>query len=192
MPPARSAVRSAAAAGNGTPRACTAWHCGRILGDIAGGLAPGHPARLRAAVATSRVPYEDRSRAEAFMYWRARRFSRLADLADPDFFKEIEAGLLLIAKNSSYLADSALVLAEQDRARAARVLASHASDEAGKFLMLMDAVRCPRGQLQQHLRRVGQHLPRLLYAETATLCPAPFQELVGYLESDRKSHYLDG
>jgi len=121
-----------------------------------------------------------------------RRFVKLAELPDDKLFPELETGLSLAAQNASRLSIAATALSEQGHARPARILANHAEDEAGKFLLLLDAARCPRERLTDHLRRAGQHLARLLYAETAKLYPATFEELVGYINSSRKSHYLDG
>lgn len=121
-----------------------------------------------------------------------RRFVKLADLPDDKLFPELESGLTLVARNATRLADAAMALAEQGHARPARILASHAEDESGKFLVLLDAARCPANRLAEHLKRTGQHLARLLYAETAKLFPATFKEIVGYLNLNRKSHYLDG
>ena len=126
------------------------------------------------------------------MYWQARRFHKLADLPDDKLLPALEAGLALVGENTSRLAGAASRLAELGQGRPAKILASHAHDEAGKFLILMDATRCPRTHLQAHLKRVKDHLSRLLYAETVRLFPATFKELVGYLDSSRKSHYLDG
>jgi hypothetical protein len=122
----------------------------------------------------------------------ARSFVRLGDLPDEKLFPELETGLALLVKNTACLADAASALSASGQLRPARILASHAEDEAGKFLLLMDAARCPRDRLRGHLKRAGHHLPRLLYAETAKLSPATFEELVGYLNGHRESHYLDG
>lgn len=121
-----------------------------------------------------------------------RRFVKLADLPDDRLFPELETGLALIAHNATRLAHAAMALSDAGHARPARILASHAEDESGKFLILMDAARCPGNRRPEHLKRTGQHLARLLYAETAKLSPATFEEIVGYINSSRKSHYLDG
>lgn len=126
------------------------------------------------------------------MYWHPRRFVRLAELPDDKLFEELEQGLTLITENTAQLAAAACALAEQERHRPARILASHAEDEAGKYLLLMDAARCPKGHLARHLKRTTNHLARLLYAETVMPCPATFEGLVEYINGNRKSHYLDG
>ncbi len=127
------------------------------------------------------------------MYKAARQFVKLANLPDKQLFQALETGLTLVAQNTSHLTGAAAVLAEQDHGRAARILASHAADEAGKFLMLIDAARCPRGHLPDHLKRIAAaHLSRLLYAETASRHDATFGDLVQYINDERQSHYLDG
>jgi hypothetical protein len=122
----------------------------------------------------------------------ARSFFRLADLPDEKLFPALETGLALLVKNTTCLADAASALSASGQLRPARILASHTEDEAGKFLVLMDAARCPRDKLQSHLKRAKYHLARLLYAETAKLSPATFQELTRYLDDHRDSHYRDG
>jgi AbiV family abortive infection protein len=131
-------------------------------------------------------------RKEASMYWRARRFLKLAELAEDKLFPELEAGLALVGDNAIRLADAAMTLADQGAMRPAKILAFHAEDEAGKFLVLMDSARCPRSHLQEHLKKAAQHLARLIYAETAKLSPATFGELIGYINHYRESNYLDG
>jgi hypothetical protein len=126
------------------------------------------------------------------MYWQPRRFHKLADLPDEKLLPELEVGLGLVGENTARIASAASRLAEMGNGRPAKILASQAHEEAGKFLILMDAARCPRAHLQTHLKRAKDHLSRLLYAETVRLFPATFKELVRYLDSNRKSHYLDG
>lgn len=122
----------------------------------------------------------------------ARSFSRLADLDDGSLFPELEGGLQLLAKNIASLAGAAQTLSKTGEPRPARILGSHADDEAGKFLLFMDAARSPRDRLRSLFKRAGSHLPRLLYAETARLSPATFGELVNHLDLQRQSHYRDG
>lgn len=105
---------------------------------------------------------------------------------------ELEQGLTLAGQNVARLASAATVLGDQGHTRPANILASHASDEAGKFLILVDAARCPRDRLAAHLRRAGDHLARLLFAEVASWHAATFGDMVGYIDQNRRSHYLDG
>jgi hypothetical protein len=127
------------------------------------------------------------------MYWKPKRFVRLGELPDDKLFPELEQGLTLAGQNVGRLASAATVLAEQGHVRPANILGGHASDEAGKFLILLDAARCPRGpQLAAHLRRAGDHLSRLLFAEVASWHAVTYGEMVRYIDGNRQSHYLDG
>lgn len=75
---------------------------------------------------------------------RARAFADLSQLSDPDFFQEISEGLQLIARNVGAIDADSRTLVEADRGRGARILHAFAAEEAGKYLILLDAVRCPR------------------------------------------------
>ncbi len=70
-----------------------------------------------------------------------------------------------------------------------------AREEASKFLILLDAVRCPRRpieRLSQHLRRYNEHLAKALYAEACRWSPATYADLERYLADERDELYLDG
>ena len=68
----------------------------------------------------------------------------LAQKSDDDFFREVATGLDYIAQNAVGLENEARFLWENRRARGCRVARAVAVEEAAKFLILVDAVRCPR------------------------------------------------
>ena len=84
-------------------------------------------------------------------------------------------------------------LAEQDRARGCEILANLAEEEAAKYLILIDAVRCPRDtpNFGRQLAKFNQHLAKGLYAESAMLSPVNFREVAQYMNRQRKELYLD-
>nr|MDE0500644.1 hypothetical protein [bacterium] len=78
---------------------------------------------------------------------------------------------------------------------AAEVLMAIARDEAGKFLVLLDAARIPytdKARMTSQLKRAGSHLAKSLYFEMTDLRPATLSEVERYLAEARRSHYLDG
>jgi hypothetical protein len=80
--------------------------------------------------------------------------------------------------------------------READVLEGFVEEEAAKILILMDVVRCP---LKLIVEKIGgiianfyDHLARGLYAEAQGWQPMHVTQLQEYLDSERKSHYLEG
>ena len=100
---------------------------------------------------------------------KARAIKDLTQLADPLFFAAISEGLGLIAKNVARLWDAASMLGENAMSHAASVLTVIAEEEAAKYLILMDAVRCPRqpaDRLVRQLARFNDHLAKGIYARS--------------------------
>lgn len=119
----------------------------------------------------------------------------LIQLGDPEFFSTIAEGLELIVRNVTRLHDGAVILAKASQKHTSRVLAMQAEEEAAKFLILMDAVRCPRlpvDRLREQLRRFNDHLAKGLYAKACSWKPVTLAELQEYVNIDRDDFYLDG
>jgi AbiV family abortive infection protein len=124
-----------------------------------------------------------------------RRIADLSQLADPRLFEEIAAGLVLIHENATRLWQSVDALATQGHFRGAEILKWVASEEAAKYLILLDAVRCPRVPAERfsaQLRKFNDHLARGLYAEAYDWRPVDFRELREGIERECKAYYLDG
>jgi AbiV family abortive infection protein len=127
---------------------------------------------------------------------RVRAIRDLANIRnDHEFFQELSEGLSLVAENASKLNDAIELLSSQKQFRAARVLLSVAEEEAAKYLILLDAARCPRHP--QHLlpRQLGyfnSHLAKGIYAEASWWRVATFDDLRQHVDRERASHYLDG
>jgi AbiV family abortive infection protein len=118
----------------------------------------------------------------------------LAQLGDTEFFTEVAQGLRLIARSALRLEDDAQLLAQGNRARGCQILSALAEEEAAKYLILIDAVRCPRSSPHRgrQLAKFNQHLAKGLYAEAAMLSPNDFGELARYVARERREYYLDG
>jgi hypothetical protein len=83
-----------------------------------------------------------------------------------------------------------------DNPREADVLQGFSEEEAAKILILIDAVRCPSKLISEKLgvivRNFYDHLARLLYAEAQGWKPMHVSQLQEYLNSSRRSRYLEG
>lgn len=94
---------------------------------------------------------------------RARAIKDLSQLSDTAFFLEAAEGLEHIISNARRLYDSAVVLAEAKHGHGYRVLMSLSEEEASKFLILVDAMRCPRqpaDRFSNQLARFNDHLAK--------------------------------
>jgi len=99
---------------------------------------------------------------------RTRAIRDLAQMSDRDFFDQGATGLDHIARNAIRLEDEVRFLYENRRARGHRILRAVATEEAAKFLILLDAVRCSRRRPEAFSRQLGRfhdHLSKGLYAE---------------------------
>jgi len=125
---------------------------------------------------------------------RPRATADLARLADEQLFSEVARGLALIANWIEDLERWADGLAGADAA-GGEVIRLIADEEAAKFLILVDAIRCPRREqkrLVAQLRRCHDHLAKGIYGEICSYSVGTYEELLSYVERLRKSHYLDG
>ena len=126
---------------------------------------------------------------------RTRAIQDLAKLPEKEFFDEISEGLSLVADNAIRINSDAQALFNNKQMRGARVLTVFAEEEAAKFLILLDAVRCPRTpqiRLCKHLGKYYSHLAKGLYAECCNWRPATFAELKDGIMRESHDYYLDG
>jgi AbiV family abortive infection protein len=126
---------------------------------------------------------------------RARAIKDLSQLSDTSFFLEAAEGPEHIISNARRLCDSAVVLAEAKHGHGYRVLMTLSEEEASKFLILIDAVRCPRqpaDRFSNQLSRFKDHLAKGLYAQSCSMRPASLAQLQEYLDHYREDLYLDG
>jgi hypothetical protein len=123
---------------------------------------------------------------------RPRAIAKLAAQPVPILLERLGEGMTLIAEHVAAL--EADVAAEQPR-RASAAIRVVSEEEAGKYLVLLDAARCARapiGTRSRQLKRANEHLAKGIYARAAEIRPATFTELGGYVRLLRRSHYLDG
>lgn len=71
-----------------------------------------------------------------------RAIKDLSQLADDEFFAQVSEGLALILRNATQIQSDSDLLAESERSRGRRILDNLVREEAAKYLILIDAVRC--------------------------------------------------
>lgn len=126
---------------------------------------------------------------------KAKAIRDLTQLSEPDFFARIAEGLSLIVANVDRLCEAAVVLGKSDHYHGSRILNTLAEEEAAKFLILIDAVRCPKQpgeRLSDQLGRFNDHLAKGLYAKACNYRPGTLGQLQHYVNIDRDEFYLDG
>lgn len=122
---------------------------------------------------------------------KPRAFRRLAGVSERDFIASLSEGLALIAEHVQKLEEDAAASSPRGVA-AIRIISD---DEAGKYLVLLDAVRCVRrpGDVKsEQMRRAGDHLAKGIYARVAEMSAADFAEVVRYCDWLRQEYFLDG
>jgi hypothetical protein len=121
--------------------------------------------------------------------------ANLASLRSPDLLNALSEGLQLVAEHVGALEQVAQRQEGPAAARAVEVLRVVSDEEAGKFLILLDAVRAAHadpGVKAEQLRKAGNHIAKGIYVRAVDIRPADFAELVRFANGLRVSHYLDG
>ena len=91
---------------------------------------------------------------------RARAIKELAKRSDDKLFPEIAKGLTLCLENAQRLFVQSEALGKARYSQGYQILRNIAEEEASKVLILLDAVRCPRVKLVNHLEKFKSHLAR--------------------------------
>lgn len=126
---------------------------------------------------------------------RVRAVRDLSQLSDAEFFVSVAQGLSLVLNNAVKLHDGATLIAQTKGSNACRVLDAVAEEEAAKFLVLIDAVRCPRQPGERFVRQLGRfsdHLAKGLYSDACGWRPSTLGQLQEYIDGCRQEFYLDG
>ncbi|MEX2123889.1 MAG: AbiV family abortive infection protein [Woeseia sp.] len=124
-----------------------------------------------------------------------RRIADLVQLQEPVFFEAVSEGLALIHENALRIWQSVGLLAKEQDFRSAEILKGLALEEAAKYLILLDAVRCPGKPDEpfiRQLRKFNRHLARGLYTEICDWRPVDLKEVRVGVERECKDYYLDG
>ena len=126
---------------------------------------------------------------------RARAIKALNRLGDAELFSAVAEGLALVVKHGDHLWNAATTLYDTGQHHAARILALIVEEAAAKYLILIDAIRCPRLPQDRRacqLGRFNEHLAKGLYAKAAQMRPSDLRQLQEYLNPYRHELYLDG
>lgn len=126
---------------------------------------------------------------------RTKAIRDLEKLPSENFFEEIANGLDIIAENTKQIYLQASQLAEHKSFRGYRILRNFAEEEAAKFLILLDAVRCPRNAQAEFFRQLQyfySHLAKGIYIDYCEIKPINFEEVQKWIENQRPTLYLDG
>lgn len=108
---------------------------------------------------------------------------------------EVSEGLGHIIENAERICEGAIALLDSENSQSLNILSMHAEEEAAKFLILIDAVRCPISEQKRRSDLLGclrSHLARGIYAELAATRPVDLAELRKLADYYRRSLYLDG
>ncbi len=126
---------------------------------------------------------------------RVRSIRLLAGVPEEQFIALTAVGLDLIAEHVAELELAASTLVSSCRWRGSEAIRVVSEEEAAKFLILLDAVRCDRrwqARKSDQLERFNKHLVKGIYAKTSDIRPASYGEVLSYIDHLRRSHYLDG
>lgn len=126
---------------------------------------------------------------------KTRQFARLAGISRRERDSLILDGLVMIAQNVAALSASLERCVKSGAHKSARLTYNAGREEAGKFLVLIDLYRAPHADqatLARQVKRCGNHLGKLLYAQMADYAIASQGELVAAIDGHRQGLYLDG
>lgn len=126
---------------------------------------------------------------------KTRQFKQIPAVAPARRAELVIEGLRAIGSNVAALADELQKCDEAGAWRSGRLVYNAAREEAGKFLVLLDAWRAPAAKgatLSRQYARAGNHLAKLVYAQIADYSIASRGELVRAVNLHRRSLYLDG
>jgi AbiV family abortive infection protein len=127
---------------------------------------------------------------------RVRAIADLDQLSDSTLFDEVAEGLAHIADHVVTVDAHARKLLSDNNPRGGRILRAIAQEEAGKYLILLDAIRCPRipgsPMFANHVRRFNEHLAKAIYGYCCKLRPGTLGELRKWINEERQQYYLDG
>lgn len=124
-----------------------------------------------------------------------RAINHLEQLADDRLFAELSEGMPLIVDNAVSLDRTAYRLFNDGEFRASEVMRGFAEEEAAKFLILMDYVRCPRNSEHraQVLKRFYGHVAKRVHAMACSYERiVSFAELSDFVADECRPLYLDG
>jgi AbiV family abortive infection protein len=125
----------------------------------------------------------------------AKKIKDLCLLNDSNLFEVISQGLTLTYENANNIIKDSIFLKQNKHHQGSEILENLGNEEAAKFLILLDAIRCDRkkqGYFSRQLKYFSNHLARNIYANYCCMSPADFLEVREIIENERVQYYLDG
>jgi len=119
----------------------------------------------------------------------------LNQLSDNDLVAQVSEGLELIYGHIHSIEADVKFLAEKNKSCGFNILESVLKEESAKFLILFDAIRCPRvppDNFTKQLARFNDHLAKGIYSLVYDFRPADFKEIRKAIERECHEYYLDG
>ena len=126
---------------------------------------------------------------------KAKAIKDLNQLSDSDLFVQVSEGLELIIDHILSIETDVEFLAKQNRRCGFNILESVLKEESAKFLILFDAIRCPRNppdNFTKQLARFNDHLAKGIYSLVYNYRPVDYKEIKKTIERECHEYYLDG
>ncbi|MGZ8175878.1 MULTISPECIES: AbiV family abortive infection protein [Methylobacter] len=126
---------------------------------------------------------------------KSKAIKNLAQLNDTDLFQQVAIGLEKIYEHCIELNKTSELLAKNKDYRAFNIIEAVKNEEAAKYLILIDVLRCPRKidkpYFTRQLSKFNDHLAKIIYSELCSWKPSYYEELCGYISRDINKFYLD-
>ena len=122
----------------------------------------------------------------------ARKINNLCELNDSNLFEVIARGLKLIYENANCIIKDSIFLKQKKHHQGSEILENLGNEEAAKFLILLDVIRCDRTKnsklFSRQLGYFSNHLARNIYAQYCCMRPADFKEVRKFIEKEREQY----
>ena len=126
---------------------------------------------------------------------KEKNIKKLCQMRINEQLKAISEGLNLLIENVFSINKSLQRLQKIETVTGYKILRQISEEEAAKFLILLDYIRCPSKRSEWQSRQLKYfycHFTRYLYAEYCVTRPASWKEVCDWVERNRQSRYLDG
>lgn len=126
---------------------------------------------------------------------KAKAIRDLNQLGDGVLVVQVSEGLALIFEHINSIEADVKFLADHDKRCGFNILEAILKEEAAKFLILLDAIRCPRvppDNFTKQLARFNDHLAKGIYSLVYGFRPVDFKEIRKAIERECHEYFLDG
>lgn len=126
---------------------------------------------------------------------KVKYIKKLCQISIDERIKAISKGLDLLIENVISIKKSSNRIQKVETARGYKILRQISEEEAAKFLILIDYIRCSGKHSKWQSRQLEyfyDHFVRCLYLEYCVTRPATWKEVCDWVEMNRQSKYLNG